>query len=144
MNALRRLWNKYREIALYLVFGVLTTVVSLGTYYALVMTVLDPENAWQLQAANVLSWIAAVTFAYITNRRFVFRSKERHIFQEALSFYGARILTLLMDMGTMFLLVTWLHQNDKIAKLIVQVIVTVANYLLSKLLVFRKKNSQGT
>lgn len=139
MKSLKRLYDKYKEIANYLIFGVLTTVVSLGVYSGLASTVLDPENPLQLQAANVISWIAAVTFAYITNRTFVFHSHDRHIFREAASFYGARVLTLLMDMGIMFVTVTLLHMNDKIAKLIVQVVVTVANYVFSKLLVFRKK-----
>ncbi|MGI5989749.1 MAG: GtrA family protein [Lachnospiraceae bacterium] len=139
MKTLKRLYNKYREIASYLIFGVLTTVVSLGVYYGLSSTVLNPDDPVQLQAANVISWIAAVTFAYITNRIFVFHSHDRHILREAASFYGARVLTLLMDMGIMFVTVTLLHMNDKIAKLIVQVVVTIANYVFSKLLVFRKK-----
>ena len=66
-----------REIIRYLIVGVLTTVVSLGTYYGLTLTVLDPDNAVQLQIANVLSWIAAVTFAYFANRKYVFRSENR-------------------------------------------------------------------
>ena len=139
MKSLRRLYEKYKEIANYLIFGVLTTVVSLGVYYGLASTVLDPENPIQLQTANVLSWIAAVTFAYVTNRIFVFHCHDRHIFRVAASYYVARVLTLLMDMGIMFVSVTLLHMNDKIAKLIVQVVVTVANYVFSKLLVFRKK-----
>ena len=139
MKALKRLYDRYREIISYLFFGVLTTVVSLGTYYGLTVMIFDPGDALQLQAANVISWVAAVTFAYITNRIFVFHSHDRHIFREAASFYGARVLTLLMDMGIMFVTVTLLHMNDKIAKLIVQVVVTIANYVFSKLLVFRKK-----
>ena len=60
--------------------GVLTTVVSLGVYYALVLTILDPNNGFQLQIANVVSWIAAVTFAYYTNRKFVFKSNSKNVF----------------------------------------------------------------
>ena len=128
-----------REIIRYLIVGVLTTVVSLGTYYGLTLTVLDPDNAVQLQIANVLSWIAAVTFAYIANRKYVFRSENRNVLQEAAAFFAARVGTLLMDMGIMFVSVTLLGFNDKIMKLVVQVVVTVANYVFSKLMVFRKK-----
>lgn len=113
-------------------------MVSLAVYYGCVLTVFDPKNPIQLQAANVISWIAAVTFAYYTNRKYVFESKTENKLQEAAKFYGSRITTLLMDMACMFLLVTALGISDKIAKLIVQVIVTVANYVLSKFIVFRK------
>lgn len=131
--------KNYREIIRYLIVGVLTTVVSLGVYYGLTMTFLDPDNAVQLQIANVVSWIAAVTFAYFANRKYVFRSENRNILQEAAAFFAARIGTLLMDMGIMFVTVTLLGFSDKIMKLVVQVVVTVANYVFSKLMVFRKK-----
>lgn len=110
---------------------------SLATYYACVLTFLDPQNPVQLQAANVISWIAAVTFAYFTNRKYVFESNDPNMLKEGSRFFASRIGTLLMDMGTMFLLVTILGMSDKIAKLIVQVIVTIGNYLFSKLLVFK-------
>ena len=128
-----------REIVAYLIVGVLTTVVSLATYYICVLTFLDPQNPVQLQIANVISWIAAVTFAYFTNRKYVFQSTDPNIIKEGGAFFASRIGTLLMDMATMFLLVTLLGMNDKIAKLIVQVIVTVGNYVFSKFLVFRNK-----
>ena len=139
MEKLISLYKKYKEIVNYLIVGGLTTVVSLGVYYGCVLTILDPEVAVQLQAANIISWIAAVTFAYFTNRKFVFESKNENKLKEAAAFYGSRVTTLLVDMGCMFLMVTLLGLNDKIAKLIVQVIVTVANYVLSKFIVFRKK-----
>ncbi len=131
--------KNYREIIRYLIVGVLTTVVSLGVYYGLTMTFLDPDNAVQLQIANVVSWIAAVTFAYFANRKYVFRSENKNVLQEAAAFFAARIGTLLMDMGIMFVTVTLLGFSDKIMKLVVQVVVTVANYVFSKLMVFRKK-----
>lgn len=135
---MRNLYEKYKEIINYLIVGVLTTVVSLASYYLCVYTFLDPDQPVQLQAANIISWVAAVTFAYFTNRRFVFESKNENRLGEAAAFYGARVATLLMDMACMFLMVTLAGMNDKIAKLAVQVIVTVANYVLSKFLVFRK------
>ena len=138
MEKLISLYKRYKEIVNYLIVGGLTTVVSLGVYYGCVLTILDPEVAVQLQAANIISWIAAVTFAYFTNRKFVFESKNENKLKEAAAFYGSRVTTLLVDMGCMFLMVTLFGWNDKIAKLIVQVIVTVANYVLSKFFVFRK------
>ena len=72
MNLLQSLYARYKEIVHYLIVGVLTTVVSLGVYYGLVLTVLDPGNPLLLQLANILSWVAAVTFAYFMSRKFVF------------------------------------------------------------------------
>lgn len=139
LEKIRDLCGKYREIISYLIVGGLTTVVSLGVYYGCVLTFLDPERPLQLQAANVLSWIAAVTFAYFTNRKYVFQSRNRNRLKEAAAFYGSRLTTLLLDMGCMFLMVTLGGLNDKAAKIVVQVLVTVGNYVLSKFLVFRKK-----
>ena len=134
--------ENYREILRYLIVGGLTTLVSLGVYYGLTMTVLDPENGIQLQIANIISWIAAVTFAYFANRIFVFRSRNKNMLQEAAAFFAARIGTLLMDMGIMFVFVTLLGFSDRIMKLVVQVVVTIANYVFSKLMVFRKKEEK--
>lgn len=139
INKIKDLYNKYEEIISYLFFGVLTTIVSLASYYILVLTILNPDIAWQLQLANIISWICAVTFAYITNRKYVFKSKSKNILKEARDFYSARVLTLLLDMGIMFLFVTVLKFNDKIIKLLVQVVVTLSNYILSKLFVFKNK-----
>lgn len=138
-NKCLKLYKKYEEIINYLIVGGLTTIVSLGSYYLCIYTFLDPDVWYQLQAANIISWISAVTFAYFANRIFVFKSKNQKKFKEAVSFYGSRVATLLMDMGIMFVFVTLLHLNDKIMKLVVQVVVTIANYILSKLFVFKKK-----
>ncbi|MCI7333062.1 MAG: GtrA family protein [Mollicutes bacterium] len=139
---IKKVWNlykKYDEMINYLIVGGLTTVVSLGTYYFCVYTFLNPNNAFQLQIANIISWISCVTFAYFTNRIFVFKSKRTDKLKEAISFYGSRIATLLLEMGIMFVFVTILHFNDKIIKLVAQVVITILNYVLSKLLIFKKK-----
>ena len=139
---IKKVWNlykKYDEMINYLIVGGLTTVVSLGTYYFCVYTFLNPNNAFQLQIANIISWISCVTFAYFTNRIFVFKSKRTDKLKEAISFYGSRIATLLLEMGIMFIFVTILHFNNKIIKLVAQVVITILNYVLSKLLIFRKK-----
>ena len=129
--------KKCGEIIRYLVVGILTTIVSLGVYYGCVLTIFDPNNALQLQLANIFSWIAAVTFAYFMSHYFVFQSHEKNLIHEAAAFYSARLLTLFIDMFLMFVLVTLCNTNDKIAKLIVQVIITIANYIFSKLFVFK-------
>ncbi len=139
MEKIKELYFKYKEVINYLIFGVLTTIVSLVIYYILVFTVLNPENAVQLQIANIISWIAGVLFAYCTNRKYVFESKEKNKAKEAGKFVLARATTLIMDMLVMWLGVTILHLNDKIIKLISQVIVIVSNYIFSKLFVFKNK-----
>ena len=140
-NRCLSLYRQYREQVNYLIVGGLTTVVSLAAYWLCVNTFLDPANPLQLQAANVISWICAVTFAYFTNRRFVFFSQEQNRLKEAGKFFLSRVSTLLMEMGIMALGVSALGINDKIVKLVAQVLIIIANYVLSKLLVFRKKES---
>lgn len=135
----KKYYLKYKEIINYLIVGVLTTVVSLGVYYGLVFTVLNPDSAVQLQIANVVSWIIAVIFAYVTNRMFVFESKAENKLKEGTSFVCSRLLTLFLDMIIMYIGVTVLHLNDKIFKLISQVAVTILNYVFSKLFVFKNK-----
>ena len=135
-HLLKILVNK--ETISYLIVGLLTTVVSLAVYYGLVLTILDPNNALQLQIANILSWIAAVTFAYFTNRKYVFLSNNPNILKEASGFFASRIGTLFIDMSMMFIMVTLIGINDKLVKLIVQVVITISNYILSKFFVFKK------
>lgn len=135
-DLLKKVLNK--EIIMYLIFGVLTTVVALIVYYGLIYTILNPENAIQLQVANIISWVAGVTFAYITNRKFVFESKEENKLKEISKFVTSRIGTLFLDMLVMFVGVTLLKQNDKIIKIVSQILVIIGNYILSKLFVFKK------
>ena len=134
----RELYRKYEEIINYLIVGVLTTAVSLGIYYGSVWTFLNPRDPFQLQAANVLSWVGAVAFAYVANRRYVFHSRSRSRLLEAGRFALSRAATLLMDMAIMYLLVTLAGGSDKIAKLVSQAAVMVGNYVFSKLFVFRR------
>ena len=136
---LKRLLNKYKEIILYLVFGVLTTVVSIASYYICTKTFLDTNSGFQIQIANVISWILSVTFAYITNKLFVFESRG-NVFKEAVKFYASRLSTLACEMVLMYLLVTVMHFGDLPVKIFVQFVVIAANYVLSKLVVFKEEN----
>lgn len=133
---IKKYYLKYKEIINYLIIGALTTVISLIVYYALVLTILDPGNSLELQIANVISWIFAVLFAYFTNRKYVFESKSEG-FGEMIKFFLSRIGTLLVDMALMYVFVSSLHFNDKIMKVIVQIIVIILNYILSKFIVFK-------
>ena len=139
MKKIKELLKKYEEIIRYLIIGVLTTVVSLLTYYLLSYTVLDPKVTLQLQITNIISWIASVTFAYFTNRKYVFKVQEQKNLKEASKFYVSRLTTLVLDMLLMQIFVIKLKFNDKIIKLILQLIIIVLNYLLSKFLVFKSK-----
>lgn len=142
MQNIWKLYHKYEEIINYLIVGGLTTVVSLGVKYGLLFTILKADNAFELQLAIIISWICAVTFAYVTNRIFVFKSKNKKIFREVVSFFGARVATLLMEMFVMWFFITLLKLNTNLYVLIftfiTQVLVMVGNYILSKLFVFRK------
>lgn len=133
--------KKYKELVLYVLFGVLTTVINFIIYYACVLTFLDPNDSIELQIANVLSWTGAVIFAYITNRKYVFESKKKNIVQEMSKFFGSRISVLFLEMLLMFIFVSMLGFNDKVMKVFVQVIVITSNYALSKWIVFTKKGN---
>ena len=139
MKKIINFYKKNEEIINYLIIGGLTTVVSLAVYYGLTFTIIDANNPIQLQIANIISWICAVTFAYFTNRSIVFKQKNKANVKEASKFFTSRITTLLIEMAIMFLLVTVLHFNDKIIKLITQFIIIVLNYIFSKFIVFKKE-----
>ncbi len=139
---MRKNKEKILEVIRYFIVGILTTVVSLITYYGLTSTVLNPNNALSLQIANIISWVISVIFAYITNRVFVFKSQNKNKLKEFTSFVSSRVITLLMDMGIMFLGVTIFAINDKFIKLVSQGIVIVANYIFSKLFVFNNKEKK--
>lgn len=143
MKKIISLYKKYDEIINYLVVGVLTTIVSLVVKWGLLFTILDAKNAFELQLAVIISWVIAVIFAYVTNRIFVFRSKSKEILKEMVSFFGARLLTLGMEMLIMWFFVTILKLNSDIWVLIwtmvSQIFIIVFNYIFSKLFVFRKK-----
>lgn len=139
IETIKNLIKKYHEVIMYLIFGVLTTLVSLLSYFILTSTILDSSVNLEMQIANIISWILSVTFAYFTNRSLVFNSKNKNKLKEAVSFYGSRVVTLVMEIVIMFIGVTLLHFNDKLVKILAQVIVIVSNYIISKLVVFKKK-----
>lgn len=131
--------KKYEELINYLIIGVLTTVVSLATYYLLTLTVLNASNAIYLQISNIIAWLASVTFAYFTNRKFVFKVQNKSNIREGINFYLSRISTLLIDMLIMYIFVSLLKFDNRIMKLITQIVIIILNYVLSKFIVFKNK-----
>lgn len=132
-NKIKKIYLKNKEIINYIIVGGLTTVVSIVTYFLfrLVMNVMIINV--------ILSWVCAVSFAYITNRRFVFESKNKKVVKEFALFINCRLLTLLLEIAFMFIMVDLIKFDDRISKILVQVLILVSNYVLSKLLVFKNK-----
>lgn len=153
-----------REIITYVVFGVLTTVVNLVVFYITkkifisigwdgvfnaVFSSAESEKILALLGkgtdyldATVIAWVAAVVFAFITNKLVVFESKSWKpsvAGKEFVAFIGARVFSLLVELLFMFVTVTLLSFNEFIAKIFVQFIVVVLNYIFSKLIIFKKK-----
>ena len=129
-----------REVVLYLVFGVLTTLVDYVVFW--LCGKLLGDSMAMVQLANVISWVCAVLFAFVTNRTFVFQSQEKTaagIFGELVRFTGARLTSLLISMLIIYIGVDLFHLSPMIAKIFSSVVVVILNYIFSKLLVFRSK-----
>lgn len=125
-----------RRIAAYLVFGVLTTVVNVAVFAALTRAL-----GMHYVLANIVAWVASVAFAFITNKVWVFDSPSfaRHVVAyEAATFAASRVASGVMDMGMMLVLVGMAGMPDVWAKVVVNVFVVIANYALSRLVVFRR------
>ncbi|WP_304340767.1 GtrA family protein [Metaclostridioides mangenotii] len=138
MNKLLQLFYKYKEVLLYLFFGVLTTIVSVVSFY-ISSEILEIHYL----ISNVISWIFAVGFAYVTNRIWVFKSKTKEIktiLKEIFTFVNCRLLSGIIDMITMFILVDIFITDNLYAKIFTQVIVVILNYIFSKLIVFKDNN----
>lgn len=137
IQKLRSLLVKYWDILTYLVFGVLTTVVNYAVY-------LPVYNFCGISAAvsNMIAWVAAVAFAFLTNKPFVFHSHDwsaQTVLPELTKFVSCRIASGALETVILFLSVDCMNWNGNIWKLVTQVLVIIINYVGSKLLVFRKK-----
>ena len=129
------LYEKYKEILLYILFGGVSTVVSIGSF-VICETVLGMD----VLVANVISWIMAVCTAYATNRTWVFGSEAKGaaFWKEILSFFSGRVATLVMEEGILLVFVTWLGLPGVWVKVGAQIAVLVGNYFISKLIIFKK------
>ncbi len=133
---LRNLIEKYWDVLVYLVFGVLTTVVNYLVYLPVYNLLGFPASV-----SNVIAWAAAVAFAYLTNKPFVFRSHDwslKTVIPELTKFVGCRVASGAMETGILFVTVDLLHWNGNLWKLLTSVLVVIMNYFASKLLVFKK------
>ena len=137
IQKLRNLVGKYWDILSYLFFGVLTTVVNYLIY-------LPVYNFCGLSAAvsNMIAWVGAVIFAFLTNKPFVFHSYDwsaKTVVPELIKFVSCRLASGVMETVILFLAVDCMNWDGNIWKLITQVLVIIINYVGSKLLVFRNK-----
>ena len=164
---MKKLFTKYREIIVYIVVGVLTTIVSWGACFVAKLF-LDPTVTLQNNIINTIGWIAGVCFSYPLSRKWVFKSNNPHILKEFGGFAASRLSTWILDILIMFLLVnvwplygfinkicgwfSYVPTQDMLETLnywfvkicISAVLVTVLNYVFSKVLIFRKKNKTQT
>ena len=128
--------KKYKEVILYLIFGVLTTVVSFVSYYLLLYCGLH------YIVAQIVSWALAVAFAFVVNKLFVFEDRASTpalLFRQIWQFVSVRIASGVLETLLLWLLVDVLYVGEGIAKIPVTVLTVVINYVASKLLIFRKR-----
>lgn len=143
----RELFRKYREQILYLLFGGVTTAVDFGVSFLLYKLWIDSANAPDIAVhlVDVIAWALAVTFAFFTNRIWVFESQKKGVIpvtKEWLEFAGGRAITLLLQEIIIAISVTWLGGNKYLFRILAAVLVIILNYIISKLFVFRKTNGQ--
>lgn len=129
-------YNKYREVLLYLVFGGLTTLINIISFY-----ILRKLNI-KIYTSNVIAWILSVLFAFITNKLFVFESKNKKAkenVKEVISFFSFRVLSLIFDMAFMYVMIQIFTANEMLSKVISNILVIILNYLFSKLFIFKSQ-----
>ncbi len=136
VDNLKALLIKYKSVILYLFFGVCTTLVNMIVYY-----LCAHPFGFPTMPSTILAWFAAVLFAYLTNRKWVFESEETTvtgIAMEMARFFGCRLATGVVDWFCMFFFVDVLSWNDMLVKFGSNVLVVILNYIASKLIIFRK------
>lgn len=143
---IKAIFQKYREQIMYLIFGGLTTIINWLVYVLLVTVGQD------IEVTNVIAWLVAVLFAYVTNRAFVFQCKatnKKEVFKEFVRFFGSRVATGIVEIvGFPVLYRIGLNQellgiDGFLAKITVSVAVVILNYVCSKVIVFRKSGVKG-
>ena len=130
-----------KEVLLYLVFGVLTTAVNFVVYTFFTRFLIVDELI-----SNVFAWVFAVSFAYVTNKKYVFSSKTTSIKQltkEMSTFFIARLFSLGVDMIIMFIGLRILFIYDIYVKLFSQIVIVILNYVLSKFIIFKKEDNNA-
>ena len=145
MEKIKELCIKHREILVYLIVGVMTNVFAWAirflwniVFYAGTAHPLPVQTT----ILTIVEFIAGVSFAYPTNRKWVFRSTNPNILKEAAGFVSARLTTLVIQMLLNLVIINLLHVNFYVATVVIGIIVVILNYVFSKLLVFRKKGAE--
>lgn len=138
---LKKIWRKLmsREVISYLIFGVLTTLVNWVFYGSMIKTGID------YRIATAAAWLVSVLFAYVVNKIFVFQSYDMHLnymIKEVISFTACRVVSGVMELVLMVIMVSWLNMDEYVSKVLVSVVVVVANYVFSKLFIFRKSEEK--
>ena len=145
MGRIKELCIKHREIIVYLIVGVMTTVFAWAIRFLWnIVFYAGTAHPLPLQTTilTIVEFIAGVSFAYPTNRKWVFRSTNPNILKEAAGFVSARLTTLVIQMLLNLVIINMLHVNFYVATVVIGIIVVILNYVFSKLLVFRKKNAE--
>ena len=137
---IKRLWARLfpnrKEFLMYFVFGFLSFLINMGTF-----AYLDQVLGWAAWLSNAVAWVISVAFSFITNKLWVFNAPTRTFWRfmmQMVAFFSARVFTFLVEEAIILIFVTMLNNPSVIVKLIAQIIVVVLNYVISKLLVFRK------
>ena len=126
--------NSKKEIVLYIVFGVLTTLVNILSY--LFFSKICGIN---ILISNIMAWFFSIVFAYVTNRILVFESKNKKILHEFALFITGRGLSGILDSTLFFVFVVWWMFNDIVSKIVINIIVIIINYVLSKKIIFKER-----
>lgn len=130
-------YNKIKEILWYGFFGVLTTLVNIISFYLL------DKTGMNVYINNFIAWFLSVLFAFVTNKLFVFNSKsldKKVVIKEIFSFFFFRILSLGIDMAGMYICISIMNLGKMLSKVLMNVIVIVANYIFSKIFIFKKES----
>lgn len=137
MKQIIELMKKYKSFVAYAVFGVFTTIVNIVTYNVCYVN-LEFSNT----ISNIIAWVLAVTFAYLTNKVWVFDSKSwkwEALRREVPAFISCRLATGVMDLVIMFVAVDLLGWHAMLMKLLSNILVIILNYVFSKLVIFKKR-----
>lgn len=141
MNKIRELLEKYRELISYVFWGVMTTLVNYVVYFICTKAI-----GIDYLIANVIAWFVAVVFAFWVNKVYVFHSYQKDaktMVREFGTFVSARILSGVLETGMLALFVETMHFNDSVIKIIASVLVVIINYILSKLIIFKKQEEKA-
>ena len=137
MNTEMSASKKLKEFTNYLLIGILTTTVSLITFFVFTKTIFITQTPKDVQMANFMSWFCSVVFAYFTSRDFVFNSKESNKVKEAIYFLSSRVITLLLEIILIEIMIYLFSSGQYMCKVASQALAIVMNYVLAKILVFK-------